>query len=119
MRGVRGQELLRRPVRVRGIELGRAFDLILDPSGERVIGFDVMCGDGRHRFLPFSAAEAGNAEISVRSSLTLLDPGELAFYRERGTTLTALREELDDVVLDRDGGVAERVPKRDGDAAVA
>jgi hypothetical protein len=119
MRGVRGQELLRRPVRVRGIQVGRAVDLIFDPGGQRVLGFDVLCGDGAHRFLPISVAEAGTAEISVRSSLTLLDPAELDFYRERGTTLTALREELDDVVLDDDGAVAERLPKRDGDAAVA
>jgi len=120
MRGHRGQELLRRPVKIRGIQLGRAVDLILDPAGRRVLGFDVLCGDGAHRFLPIAAAEAGTSEISVRSSLTLLDPAELAFYRERGTTLTALREEeLDDVVLDDDGGVAERLPKRDGDAAVA
>ena len=119
MRGVRGQELLRRPVKIRGIQLGRAHDLILDPDAERVLGFDVLCGDGEHRFLPFSAAEASSREISVRSSLTLLDQGELAFYRERGTTLTALREEeLDDVVVDGDGGVTERLPKRDGDAAV-
>jgi hypothetical protein len=120
MRGFRGQELLRRPVRIRGIQLGRAVDLILDPGGQRVLGFDVLCGDGAHRFLPIAAAEPSGGEISVRSSLTLLDPDELAFYRERGTTLTALRErELDDVVLDDDGGVTERVPKVDGDPAAA
>ena len=58
MRGLHGQDLLRRPVRLRGIQLGRAVDLILDAAGTRVVGFDVLCGDGTHRFLPLSAAEA-------------------------------------------------------------
>jgi hypothetical protein len=114
MRGLHGQELLRRPVRLRGIELGRAVDLILDPTGQRVVGFEVLCGDGAHRFLPLSAAEPHADQIAVRSSLTLLDAGELAFYRERGTTLTALQvDELEDVVLGDDGRVAARLP-RDG-----
>ena len=119
MRGLHGQELLRRPIRLRGIELGRAVDLILDSGGQRVIGFDVLCGDGAHRFLPLSAADPHPDQIVVRSSLTLLDPEELAFYRERGTTLTALRaDELEDVVFGRDGVVAERLP-RNGGAAVS
>ena len=118
MRGLLGQELLQRPVRLRGIQLGRAVDLILDPAGRRVLGFDVLCGDGAHRFLPVAVAETRPGEISVRSSLTLLDPAELAFYRERGTTLTALQaDELEDVVLDADGAVAERVPRRNGGAS--
>ena len=54
----------------------------------------------------------------MRSSLTLLDADELAFYRERGTTLTALRvDELADIVLGDDGVVAERLP-RDGGAGL-
>jgi hypothetical protein len=115
MRGLHGQELLRRPVRLRGIELGRAVDLILDRGCRRVVGFDVLCGDGAHRFLPLSAADAHPDQNTVRSSLTLLDADELAFYRERGTTLTALRvDELADIVLGEDGEVAERLPP-DGD----
>jgi PRC-barrel domain len=86
-----GEELLRRPVLVRGIELGRAVDVILDADGERVLGFDVLCGDGRHRFLPMAAAETRPDRIDVRSALTLLDTGQLAFYRERGTSLNVLR----------------------------
>jgi hypothetical protein len=118
MRGLSGQQLLRRPVRLRGIELGRAFDLVLDPVGERVLGFDVLCGDGAHRFLPISAAEARPGEITIRSPLTLLDPAQLAFYREHGTTLTELRAAaVEDVVLADDGVVAELVQKRDGDGA--
>ena len=91
MEGLRGEELLHRPVRLRGISLGRAVDLILDEAGERVLGFDVLCGDGEHRFLPIAAAEPAPGHIAVRSALTLLDSEELAFYRQRGTSLTALR----------------------------
>ena len=117
MRGLHGQDLLRRPVRLRGIELGRAVDLILDAAGTRVVGFDVLCGDGTHRFLPLSAAESQPDQIAVRSALSLLDAAELTFYQERGTTLAALRlEELDDVVLGAGGEVRERVPRAGGDS---
>ena len=116
MRGLHGQDLLRRPVRLRGIQLGRAVDLILDAAGRRALGFDVLCGDGEHRFLPLSAAEPHPDQITVRSALSLLDTAELAFYRERGTTLAALRlEELDDVVLGAGGEVRERLPLAGGD----
>jgi hypothetical protein len=112
MRGLCGDELLRRPVRLNGIRLGRPVDLILDAPGKRVLGFDVLCGDGSHRFLPIAAARAFPDQIAVRSALMLLDEEELAFYRERGTTLTALRADGgSDVVLDEDGAVAARVPR--------
>jgi hypothetical protein len=91
MGSVPGEELLRQPVLLRGIELGRAVDLILDTEGERVLGVDVLCGDGQHRFLPIAAAETLPDRIDVRSALTLLDAGQLAFYRERGISLRALR----------------------------
>jgi hypothetical protein len=117
MRGLHGQDLLRRPVRLRGIQLGRAVDLILDAAGTRVVGFDVLCGDGAHRFLPLSAAEAQLDQIEVRSALSLLDTAELAFYRERGTTLAALRlEEVDDGVLGAGGEGGARGPRAGGDS---
>jgi hypothetical protein len=95
MGGLTGDELLQRPVRLRGIQLGRAVDVILDATGRRVIGFDVLCGDGEHRFLPIAAADTHPDEIAVTSSLTLLGGDELSFYRERGTTLTALRSQTE------------------------
>lgn len=120
MRGLHGQELLRRPVRLRGITLGRPVDLILDSGAARVLGVDVLCGDGAHRFLPIAAADVRSDQIAVRSSLTLLEADELAFYRERGTTLTTLlRDQLEDVVLGADGTVAGRVPRRRGAATAA
>jgi hypothetical protein len=93
--GLTGDERLQRPVRLRGIQLGRAVDLILDAAGRRVIGFEVLCGDGEHRFLPIAAAETHADEIAVRSSFSLLGGDELAFYRERGTSLVALRSDAE------------------------
>jgi hypothetical protein len=52
----RADDLLELPVRMRGIALGRAVDLLIDREGPRAIGFDVLCGDEAHRFLPFVVA---------------------------------------------------------------
>ena len=49
-------ELLRLPVRTNGIEIGRPVDVIVDPARNRALGFDVLCRDESHRFLPLSAA---------------------------------------------------------------
>ena len=89
MRGLQAEELLRRPVLVRGIRLGRVADVLFDPDGARVVGFDVLCGDDIHRFLPFPAAALADAGLEVGSSLTLLDEETLAFYRARGLSLSA------------------------------
>lgn len=90
--GVSAADLLLRPVRVRGIQLGRPVDLILAPTdGRRALGFDVLCGDEEHRFLPLAAATVHATEIAITSTLTLLDDTELAYYRERGGTLASLR----------------------------
>jgi hypothetical protein len=99
--GVRpADELLRLPVRLHGIQLGRPIDVLLDGDAQRVLGLDVLCGDEVHRFLPLAAAEVGDEEITVRSALLLLDDVELAFYRTQGRTLRGLRGT--DVELDRD-----------------
>jgi hypothetical protein len=87
-----GDDLLRLPVRVNGIQLGRPVDVILAPTnGRRAVGLDILCGDSEHRFLPLAAARLGTEEIALASTLTLLDDAELAYYRERGSTLRALR----------------------------
>jgi hypothetical protein len=92
MGGRPGAELLRLPVRVHGIRLGRAVDVILDSAARpRAVGFDVLCGDHTHRFLPLAAATVGGDEISVDSTLMLLDGSQLRYYRERGRTLRATR----------------------------
>jgi len=78
-----GERLLGLPVRVRGIQLGRPVDLLLDPKRGRVLGFDVLCGDERHRFLPFSTATLADGELLVTSALVLVDEEDASFYRKR------------------------------------
>ena len=60
-----GVEALNKRVMTSGIELGRVVDVILDESGNRPIGFDVRCGDGSHRFLPFPTARLENEHVEV------------------------------------------------------
>jgi sporulation protein YlmC with PRC-barrel domain len=106
------------PVRLHGIELGRAVELIVDLDVRRVLGFEVRCGDDAHRFLPLAAARVHDGQIATGSSLTLLD--ELPFYRARGRGLAALRGArvanaggevgvLRDVVFEDDGTIRELV----------
>jgi hypothetical protein len=114
VRGLQAEGLLRRPVLVRGIRLGRIADVLFDPDGARVVGFDVLCGDGVHRFLPFPAAALADGGLEVDSSLTLLDEGTLAFYRGRGLALSAA-EELRDVVVVATGAVEAGAADGNGD----
>jgi hypothetical protein len=116
MRGFTGEELLQRPVRLRGIQLGRPVDVLLHPSEPRALGLDVLCGDERHRFLPVSAAEVRGDQVEAASSLVLLDLRPDSFYRLRTRPLSALRgtrvddeHQLQDVVLGPDWRIAELV----------
>ncbi len=120
MRGVSADRLLRLPVRVRGIELGRPVDLVLDREHTRVLGFEVLCGDEERRFLPLAVATVREGELEVRSSLALREAAELAFYTKRGSTFAALRGsgvlrarrpagELTDLTLAVDGTIASVV----------
>jgi PRC-barrel domain len=84
---VTGVELLNRRVVMDGIELGRVVDVILDETGERPVGFDVLCGDGSHRFLPYATALIGGDEVEVGSPLVLLGRDQLDFYRRHGRAL--------------------------------
>ena len=106
------------PVRLHGINLGRAVELVVDLDVRGVLGIEIRCGDDAHRFLPLAAAHVRDGEIAVASPLTLLD--ELAFYRGRGHGLGALRGArvataagklgtLRDVVFDADGSIRELV----------
>jgi hypothetical protein len=91
VRGHTGDELLRLPVRLRGIQLGRAVDLFLHPTAAQALGLDVLCGDETHRFLPFSAATLGEAAFEVDSPFVLLDLPPGSFYRVQARSLSALR----------------------------
>jgi sporulation protein YlmC with PRC-barrel domain len=117
-------DMLARSVRMHGIELGRAVDVVLDLDAGRVLGLEVRCGDGAARFLPLAATRVHDGEIAIGSPLILLD--EIAFYRTRGRSLGALRGaevnsaggalgELRDVAFGADGKILELVVAgRDG-----
>jgi hypothetical protein len=124
VRGHTGDELLRLTVRLRGIQLGRAVDLLLHPTEAQGLGVDVLCGDETHRFLPFSAASLGDETLEVQSPFVLLDLPPDSFYRIEARSLSRLRRRplsdgslLQDIVrgpggaveaLELDGG--RRVP---------
>lgn len=120
MGGLRAEELLSRPVRFNGIELGRPVDVMLDLEARRAVGLELRCGDESRRFLALGAATVEADAIEVDSPLVLLDESELRFYRDQARTLRALRgtsvEErgraigvVRDVVLGEDGAIEEVV----------
>jgi hypothetical protein len=99
-----------------GIQLGRPVDLLVDLEAARAVGLDVLCGDDEHRFLPLSTATVRDEAIAIESALMLLDAAQLAFYRDRATSLRSLRgaavEQRDrvvgvlrDVQVDADGAL--------------
>ena len=90
MRRRAAAELLSLPVRMHGIHLGVPVAALLDVKADRLVGFEVLCGDGNHRFLPFAVAKLRADEIAVGSALTLIDERELEFYRRRSRRLDDL-----------------------------
>lgn len=111
-----GDELLRRPVRVHGINLGQPVDLLLHPTEPQALGLDVLCGDDKHRFLPLSAAEVTERHVEAFSPLVLLDLRDGSFYRREARSLNGLRgtplrdrSSLQDVVLAPDWAIGELV----------
>lgn len=86
------EELLARQVVMNGIKVGRVVDVLLGADGETVVGLEVRCEDGRHRFLPQALAADRDGAIAIDSPFALLDTEELDFYRDRGRTLRARRE---------------------------
>jgi hypothetical protein len=83
-----GTSLLQLPVRLRGIQLGRPTDVLLDVETWHVLGFVVRCGDESTRFLPLAACQTTDEEIAVQSSLMLLE--DVAFYQKRGVSFRSL-----------------------------
>jgi hypothetical protein len=103
--GISVGDLLALPVRMRGISLGRPIDVLLDETGERVVGFELLCGDGAHRFLPFAVADIRDVEIAVASALTLLEERDLDYYRQRTRPIADLG--LAEPWIDDEGRVYE------------
>jgi hypothetical protein len=98
-------EVLSLPVRLHGIQLARPVDVLVDPVDDRVVGFEILCGDDAQRFLPFAVARLRPDEIALESALTLIDEGDLDFYRRRLRRLSDLG--YADPWLDEHGGVHE------------
>jgi hypothetical protein len=117
MEPLTGDEVLRLPVLVRGIAVGRPVDLILHPSEPRALGLVVLCGDERHRFLPLAVASVTEDALEVGSPLVLLDVPPRSFYRTEGRALSELRgarvagdgRTLSDVVLGGEWTIQELV----------
>ena len=84
-------QLLGRPVRHRGITLGRVTDILLDDEGAPV-GLAVLSVADEPAFLPWPSAEVGPDEVRVPLPLALLSGAELDFYRLSSRSLV---EELE------------------------
>jgi uncharacterized protein YrrD len=88
--GLRASAVESWPVCYADIRLGVVVDVLLDDELLRVLGFDVLCGDRVHRYLPLPACEILESSIAVPSTLVLMRQ-ELDFYRRRARALTAVR----------------------------
>ncbi len=111
--------VLRLPVRLHGIQLGRPTDLLVDVESWHVLGFVVHCGDESVRFLPWAASQPSEAEIAVGSALLLLE--DVAFYKKRSVSFRSLiggeltaGGVLRDVLIGEGGAVSELEIERDG-----
>jgi hypothetical protein len=120
MRALAVEGTLSLPIRLRGIQLGRAVDALLDAEAWRLVGYEVRCGDESPRFLPFSTVDVGDDAIRIGSALLLLE--DVEFYRARGRSARALLgAEIDglgvlrDLVVDESGAVIELVLDDGGD----
>lgn len=91
VRSLPAEQLLRFPVRLDGVDVGRAVDVILDPGHGRALGLDVLCRDDVHRFLPLAAAHVDLAEIRLSSAFALVDDSGFEFYRDRTSSLRTLK----------------------------
>jgi hypothetical protein len=102
---------VRAPVFVRGIRLGEVVNVLLDAGAPRILGLEVLCGDGSSRFLPYSTARVRGSAVEIDSTLTLLDERELDFYRSHARALTSVPE-LADALVAPDGGLIVPLPAR-------
>jgi hypothetical protein len=105
MSGRTASELLSLPVRMHGIYLGKPVELLLAEHADRVLGFEVVCGDGAHRFLPLAVADVRADELAVESALMMIDERDLDYYRRHSRRLAELG--YADPWIDSDGLVHE------------
>jgi hypothetical protein len=105
MGGREASKLLGLPVRIRGIQLGHPVDVLIDSQADRMLGLELLCGDGARRFLPFAVAQIRRDEIEIASVLALIDESELGYYRRHSRRLSELA--LVEPWIDDDGAVHE------------
>jgi hypothetical protein len=105
MGGREASALLGLPVRIRGIELGHPVGVLIDSQADRLLGLELLCGDGGRRFLPFAVAQIRPDEIEVASVLALIDESGLGYYRRHSRRLSDLA--LAEPWIDDDGAVHE------------
>jgi hypothetical protein len=128
MRALSGERLLGLAVRLRGLQLGRPVELLLDRETLRAVGLDVLCRDDVHRFLPFPTASVSEEGIVIPSALFLLDEDELDFYRSRTIALSTLRGRavtwngrllgtVRDVAIAASGDLVDVIVETDGELA--
>jgi anti-sigma B factor antagonist len=88
----RGADLGAR-VEHRGVRLGTVADVILDPRLRSVVGYEIDGVDGIRRFVPrIACGSATPLCLDVRVPTAMLGGAEIAFYRERGISLSALED---------------------------
>ena len=92
-------------------ELGRPIDLLIDREAPRAVGFEILCGDRAHRFLPFAVTTLKEDAIEIESPLVLLDFAQVGFYREQATTLSELNGDAGEVFVERDGSIKGVIPR--------
>jgi hypothetical protein len=123
--GLPADRLLELPVRLNGIPLGRPVDLLVDLERRRAIGLEVLCGDEALRYLPLAAARVYADEIAIGSALLLFEERDLAWYRRRASSLSALRGSrvtsggrglgsLAGLVVEADGAIEALVVEEEG-----
>ena len=98
-------DLLALPVRMHGILLGRPVQALVDSRDDRLLGLELVCGDGAHRFLPFTVARVDAGAIEVSSALALIDERDLEYYRRHSRRVADIG--YDDPWVDDDGALSE------------
>ena len=106
--------LARGAVVFRDVRLGAAVDALLDRPLQRLVGFEVRCGDGAHRFLPFPACDVHDDHLRIESALVLLDR-DLDFYRLGGSAFSDLAGEPIEVHGNEVGPLVDLLLTGEGD----
>ena len=106
------RELVGLPVRIGDVDSGRISDVLLSRSLGHVLGFVVDDRGAPRHFLPWLASRVEGDHVAALSTFALLSTSELAFYVDNGIPLSDELRQVDDVVVDGEGGVVTLVARR-------